>query len=78
MLRKGLIAIIHTEVTFVPHYERGALFCDVCAYLNDRGYTLFNIYDLQWAQNGQVRFGDALFVNARLRSSVIDGSPEEP
>jgi FkbM family methyltransferase len=78
MLNSEQVALICTEVTFVPHYENGVLFNEVCAYLNDRGYTLFNMYDIQWARNGQMRFGDALFVSGKLRRSVIDNLPDEP
>jgi FkbM family methyltransferase len=78
MLCSEQVALIYSEVTFVPHYEHGVLFNEVCAYLNERGYSLFNMYDLRWASNGQVRFGDALFVSGRVRRSVIDNLPEEP
>jgi FkbM family methyltransferase len=76
-LSEGATDVIYTEVSFVPHYERGALFHEVCTYLTSRGFSLFGIYDLHWAPIGQLRFGDAIFVSDRIRTSVIDHLPDE-
>jgi FkbM family methyltransferase len=76
-LQTGKIGLIFTEVTFVPHYEGGVLFNELCTHLNERGYTLFNFYDMYWAEIGQLRFGDALFINNQLRHAVVDRLPEE-
>jgi FkbM family methyltransferase len=78
MLRRGAVSLLYTEVMFVAHYEGGVLFHTLCDHLLERGYTLFNLYDFQWATMGQLRFGDALFVSDRLRRSVIDRFREEP
>lgn len=77
ILRTGNVALIYTEVTFVPHYESGVLFDELSAHLKDRGYSLFNFYDLHRARFGQLRFGDAIFVSERLRHDFIDRLPEE-
>lgn len=71
-LASGRVALIFAEVTFVPHYEGGVLFYELTSYLADRGFTLFNMYELHWANVGQLRFGDAIFVAENLRRSVID------
>jgi hypothetical protein len=42
------------------------------------GYSLFNLYDLMSARNGQLRFGDGLFVSPSLRERIIDAAPPEP
>ncbi|MCX7771312.1 MAG: FkbM family methyltransferase [Proteobacteria bacterium] len=77
-LRDGKISLIYTEVFFVPHYENSPLFNHICNFLERFGYSLFNIYNLQRAKNGQLRYGDALFVSESLRKNVIDSFPEEP
>jgi FkbM family methyltransferase len=71
-LATGGVALIFTEVMFVPHYEGGVLFNELALYLADRGFSLFNLFDLQSAVLGQLRFGDAIFVSENLRKSVID------
>src|SRR5204862_8328307 len=45
-LAEQRVALIYAEVFFVPHYERGASFCDLCRFLAEYGYTLFNLYNL--------------------------------
>jgi FkbM family methyltransferase len=71
-LKSGLVSLIFSEVTFVPHYEGGVLFDEISAHLRERGYTLFNIYEMHSASIGQLRFGDAIFIADRLRSTVVD------
>jgi len=67
-LRDKRIGLIYIEVMFVPHYEGGCLFHEVSGFLNHQGYTLFNLYDLKRAQNGQLRWGNAIFLNPEMRA----------
>jgi FkbM family methyltransferase len=78
LLRSGGIPLIYTEIMFVPHYQGGALFPELWSALAQFGYSFFDIYDLQRATNGQLRYGDALFVSQSLRDTVIDAEPDEP
>jgi FkbM family methyltransferase len=74
---RGGVSLVFSEVTFVPHYEKGVLFDELSSYLRKRGFTLFNIYEMHSANVGQLRFGDAIFIADRLRSTVIDQSHDE-
>ena len=76
MLRGQHAALIYIEVVFIPLYQDQPLFHDLCGILDDFGYTLFNLYDLQTADNGQLRYGDALFVSEQMRTEVIDKLPD--
>lgn len=78
LLAERRVALIYTEVFFVAHYEGGASFCDLSRFLAEYGYTLFNLYNLCIARNGQLRFGDALFISESIRAGVVDRSAEEP
>ncbi len=71
-------ALVYTEALFVPHYEGNPLFNDLWNHLSQFRYTLFDLYDLYRAGNGQLRFADALFVSPSVRQRVIDAFPEEP
>ena len=71
------IDLIFTEVFFVPHYEGALLFHTLTALLSDFGYSLYNITHLVRGQNGQLRFGDALYVSSEMRDAVIDAYPQE-
>jgi hypothetical protein len=45
------------------------MFGDIAAFLQARGYELYNLYELQHSQAGRLEYGDALFVSKRLRSA---------
>jgi FkbM family methyltransferase len=67
-LSKQDISIIYTEVMFVPHYQDGCLFHELTAFLSQYNYTLFNLYHLKRAKNGQLRWGNAIFVSPKARA----------
>jgi FkbM family methyltransferase len=77
LLREQRPFLIYLEVMFVPHYEGQPLFHELCAFLDSFGYTPFNLYDLHISHNGQLRYGDALFVSKRMRTEVIDTLPQD-
>jgi hypothetical protein len=71
------IDLIFTEVFFVPHYEGALLFHGLTTLLLGFGYSLYNITHFVRGRNGQLRFGDALYVSPEIRYGVIDAHPEE-
>lgn len=72
------VSLIYTEALFVPHYENNPLLRELWNSLEQYGYTLFDIYDMYRATNGQLRFADAIFVSKEVRSKVLDAYSEEP
>lgn len=70
MLDEQAVGLIITEVMFVPHYEGGVLFHEIHDFLHEKGYSLFGIYDPHYADNGQMRYADAIFINRNLRSRL--------
>lgn len=78
LLSKSFFPIIYTEVMFVPHYEGGALMYQIWSHLQEFGYSLYSVYNLYKARNGQLRQGDAIFISEKLRKEFIDQHPEEP
>lgn len=76
-LKQGLIQLIYTEVMFVRHYEEGAMFQEISNFLAAYDYTLFDIYSTFHARNGQLGYGDAVFVSRRIRGEVLDSFKEE-
>jgi FkbM family methyltransferase len=71
LLKVQGVRLIMTEVMFVPHYEGGAMFHELYAHLANYGYSLFGIYDIHFADNGQLRFADAIFINRELRDDMV-------
>ena len=69
-LRDKRIKLIYTEVMFVAHYEGGCLFCEVSDFLSRYGYTLFNLYNLKRARNGQLRWGNAIFLSPQMQDRI--------
>ena len=78
LLGAGSTSLIYTEIMFIPHYEGASLFHEIWSFLSKFGYSLFDIYDLHRATNGQIRYGDALFVSESVRNNVINEYSEEP
>jgi FkbM family methyltransferase len=62
LLERRAIGIIYTEVLFVPVYQGQAWYYDIAAFLARYGYRLFDVYNFTYADSGQLRWGDALFV----------------
>jgi FkbM family methyltransferase len=77
-LKEKQISVIFTETMFIPLYEKQPLLHEIWNFLGQFGYTLFDLYGLHRAINGQLRYGDALFVNEDVRRRVIDRYPQEP
>jgi FkbM family methyltransferase len=77
-LQQQKISIIYTEALFVPHYEGNPLLRELWNCLVQYDYTLFDIYDMYRATNGQLRFADAIFISKEARSKVLDSYSEEP
>jgi len=71
-LAENSIELIYTEIMFIPHYKGGVMFYELCNFLSKFDYTLFNVYDLKRAVNGQLRWANAIFVSPHVRANVID------
>ena len=78
LLNSQSVSVIYTEVQFIQLYERAPLFHDICHFLEAKGFSLYGLYDLVVAANGQLRFADAIFIPPAIRESVLDQFPQEP
>lgn len=72
MLSNQAIKLIYSEVMFIPHYTGGCLFHELAAHLGKYGYTLLNFYHLRSAKNGQLRWGNAIFLSPEIRAGIKD------
>jgi FkbM family methyltransferase len=63
LLRSGRIEAVHVEVMFIEHFKDAAGFVEICQYLQQFGYRLFSFYDLKRNAQGQLRYGNALFLS---------------
>ena len=74
MLSKQAVKLIYSEVMFIPHYTGGCLFHELTALLNKYGYSLLNLYHLRSAKDGQLRWGNAIFLSPEIRAGLKDPS----
>jgi len=72
-LSKQDISIIYTEVMFIPHYAGACMFHELTSFLSRYGYALFNFYDVKRAKNGQLRWGNAIFLSPHVRAKFEAG-----
>ena len=70
--------LVYTEAFLVPHYDDSPLLRDLWECLDSFGYTLYDMFSLRRATNGQLRYADVLFVSPLVRENVIDCCAEEP
>ena len=62
--------LVETEVEFLPMYVDQVTFCDLCKYMNAKGFELLDIQRVYWKRQssfglgtkGQLIDGDALFI----------------
>jgi FkbM family methyltransferase len=64
------VRLIYTEVEFVQLYEHACQFHEVAAYLRQFNFTLYNLYDLHTADDGQLVYADAIFISLPVRSRL--------
>lgn len=61
-LLRSSIRLVYTEVEFVRVYRQNCLYHEVAAFLADRGFELFQLYDLSWGEDHRLVCGDAIFI----------------
>lgn len=71
LLENAAIDVVFTEWFAVPHYEGTPLFDEIWALLSSHRYSLFDLFPGPRAPNGQLRYGDAIFVSPKVRESVL-------
>jgi FkbM family methyltransferase len=77
LLAASAIDVIYTEFFLVPHYEGAARFDELWAPLQAHGYVLYDLFKGPYGRNGQLRFGDAIFVSPSVRERYLDAFPDE-
>lgn len=78
LLSSGRIDVIATEFFAISHYQGAPLLDEIWGLLRQHGYDLFDIFCGPHAQNGQLRYGDAIFVSPGFRAEFLDTMPAEP
>jgi hypothetical protein len=62
MLQNKKIDLIFVEVEFDKIYKDQPLFHDISLFLSTYEYSLFSLYNLSISKEGQIIYGDAIFI----------------
>ena len=63
--------IIMLEWFAIPHYDGVPLLDEIWGLLRENGYTLVDIFPSRRLPNGQLRFGDAVFISDTFRKTRL-------
>jgi len=62
LLQLGAISAIYCEIEFIEIYENQPLFDEIFRYLRSYNYFLYNFYNFNFLETGQLAWADALFL----------------
>jgi len=71
ILEKGLISLVYIEWQVVPLYENHHKYYKIAEFLAGFEYEFFNLYNINEARSGQIRWGDAIYTSKKLRKGMI-------
>ena len=71
LLKNGKIKIIFIEWQVVPLYKDHFKFFEIAAYLSNYGYDFFNMYNVNEARSGQIRWADAIYISNEIKENMI-------
>lgn len=69
LLKSQSISAIYCEVEFMEMYEGQPLFDQVFHYLNQHNYVLYNFFNMNFLETGQLAWADAFFISEDLCNS---------
>ena len=63
------ISVVMIELMFVEIYEGQGLFYDICREMSHYGYGIYDLPYIRRHRDGQIRWGDAIFISDPFRAS---------
>ncbi|GEM_PF-1334595 len=69
LLSEQAIDMLMLEWFALPHYDGVPLLDEILGLMRSHGYWLYDIFPSKRLKNGQLRFGDAVFVSDRFRKT---------
>ncbi|WP_176214413.1 FkbM family methyltransferase [Roseovarius sp. A-2] len=71
LLSRDAIDIIMLEWFAIPHYDGVPLLDEILTLMRGHGYLLYDIFPSRRLKNGQLRFGDAVFISETFRKTRL-------
>jgi FkbM family methyltransferase len=66
LLKSKKIDVLFVEVEFLKLYANQPLFHDISSFLYQNDYHLYSLYNLTYSKEGQMVYGDAIFLNSDI------------
>lgn len=66
LLKQGKIKCIYSEIWFQQQYQDCPFYFEIAEYLNKFGFVTYRMFDLVVSEDGNLMWGDALFVHKSL------------
>ncbi len=71
LLAAQAIDMLMLEWFTLPHYDGVPLLDEILGLMRGHGYWLYDIFPSKRLKNGQLRFGDAVFISDRFRTECL-------
>lgn len=71
LLAAQAIDMLMLEWFALPHYDGVPLLDEILGLMRGHGYWLYDIFPSKRLKNGQLRFGDAVFISDRFRTHCL-------
>ena len=71
ILEKGNISLIYVEWQVVPLYENHHKYYKIAEFLAGFEYEFYNLYNINEARSGQIRWADAIYTSKKLREEMV-------
>jgi FkbM family methyltransferase len=62
-LLRSTVRLVYTEVGFIELYENNCLFFQLEEFFRNNGFYLYQLYNLKTGEDGQLIYGDGIFIN---------------
>ncbi len=69
-LKERKIDLIYTELLVGDYYSGQGFFYEICSTLYKFGYMLFDLYNEEYTNKGQLKFCDAIFISDRVNTII--------
>jgi hypothetical protein len=71
LLEKANISLIYVEWQVVPLYENHHKYYKIAEFLAGFEYEFYNLYNINEARSGQIRWADAIYTSKGIRDKMI-------
>ena len=71
IFEKGNVSLVYVEWQVVPLYENHHKYFKIAEFLAGYEYEIFNLYNINEARSGQIRWADAIYTSKKIREGMV-------